>query len=816
MAAALLAGALSGVLLGPLVASAHAESGWTTYHHDAARSGVDPEAGSPVTPTLAWQSADLGAPIWSQPLILGSRAYVATLGDEVYALDARTGKVIWSKSVGTPVPVDESRCQPEVGIVGTPVIDTATKTLFAVADTWDPTAKEAHHVLVGLNLDTGERVLDTPADPPGANPGTLLQRPALNLDAGRVLFGFGGNPGDCGVYRGAVGAAAESGGPVSFWQYSPASPAYGGGAVWGTSGPAVDAEGHIYVSTGNPNFPKGEKVSSYDYSDSVVKLDASMSLVGNFEPATWLSDSNNDLDLGSAGPEPLPGGLLFQAGKNEMGYLIDESTMGTAAAAVYSAKVCNGAKAGEGSFGGDSFSAGTIYVPCADGVRALAYNQAARTFAALWHGPADATGPPIVSNGLVWVVSGKFLQGGGTTLYALDPTTGSTRYAETLPSPVADHFASPSAAGGRVFVATGSSVTAYQVAELDPPTVTTGPGSSITQSTATLTASVNPNGWNVDACEFQYGTTSAYGHSAPCAPSPGSGTGGVPVSAPIAGLAANATYHFRIIASNSAGTSPGADEALTTMPNSPSVLTEPASAVGSSSATLNATIDASGADIEDCHFDYGTTPSFGSHASCTPTPAVNPRPATVSAQLEGLAAGMTYYFRAAATNTGGTGDGAVLTLTTVPANEEPKTSTQKDSGEHGLLGFKEQLAPPAPSARLAGTLLTASTSGTLTAVITCSSGTTQCVGVVTIRTASAVFVRGRTKLLTLASGRFNVAAGGRAVIKMHLSAAARKLLARRRAFRARAIVSTRVPVGPDHITQTFVTIRTSRVRRGPR
>src|SRR5207244_9342112 len=46
-------------------------------------------------------------------------------------------------------------------------------------------------------------------------------------------------------------------------------------------------------------------------------------------------------------------------------------------------------------------------------------------------------------------------------LSGVDPSTGVPRYTETLPSPVADHFASPSAAGGRVFVATGSSVTAF-------------------------------------------------------------------------------------------------------------------------------------------------------------------------------------------------------------------------------------------------------------------------------------------------------------------------------------------------------------------
>src|SRR5271166_6521687 len=63
------------------------EPAWTTFHHDAERTGGDPGAASPLTPTLAWQSPGLGAPIWGQPLVLGSRVYVATVGDGVYALD---------------------------------------------------------------------------------------------------------------------------------------------------------------------------------------------------------------------------------------------------------------------------------------------------------------------------------------------------------------------------------------------------------------------------------------------------------------------------------------------------------------------------------------------------------------------------------------------------------------------------------------------------------------------------------------------------------------------------------------------------------
>jgi polyvinyl alcohol dehydrogenase (cytochrome) len=567
-------------MAGPLTKSAYGEPAWTTYHRDAARSGADPDGITPITPTLSWQSPDLGTPIWGQPLVLGSRVYVATVGNEIYALEASTGKVIWEKGAGTPVPSGEVTCgdiDPSVGIVGTPVIDVSTNTLYAVADTWSASTKEAHHVLQGYNLASGENVLSTQVDPPGADPKTLLQRPALNLDQGKVVFGFGGNAGDCGSYRGAVVAVPEAGGPPSFWQYPAAAPAYGGGAVWGTSGPAVDGEGHIYVSTGNPNFPKGQEVGTYDYSDSIVELSSSMSLIGNFAPESWLADSNHDRDLGSSGSELLPGGLLFQAGKNEMGYLVDEATMGSGAPAVYSQKVCKGKVEGEGegSFGGDAYAAGTIYIPCTDGVRALTYNQTARTFAPLWHGPSDATGPPIVSAGLVWVISGKFLSGGGTKLYGLDAATGVPRYTETLPSPVVDHFASPSAAGGRVFLATGSSVTAYQVAQLseppDPPSVVTEQASSVTQATATLNASVNPNRGALSECRFDYGPTSAYGSSVACAALPGSGESSVAVAAPLPSLSADTTYHFRIVATNSSGTSDGGDETLKTLSSPPGV-----------------------------------------------------------------------------------------------------------------------------------------------------------------------------------------------------------------------------------------------------
>jgi hypothetical protein len=96
------------------------------------------------------------------------------------------------------------------------------------------------------------------------------------------------------------------------------------------------------------------------------------------------------------------------------------------------------------------------------------------------------------------------------------------------------------------------------------PTVSTGQASSLSPTSATLTGTVNPNGKTVSDCHFDWGTTSAYGNSVPCASPPGSGASDVAVSAALSGLAPGTIYHFRVAASNPAGTNDGADKTFTT------------------------------------------------------------------------------------------------------------------------------------------------------------------------------------------------------------------------------------------------------------
>jgi hypothetical protein len=100
------------------------------------------------------------------------------------------------------------------------------------------------------------------------------------------------------------------------------------------------------------------------------------------------------------------------------------------------------------------------------------------------------------------------------------------------------------------------------------PTVATG-GFKVTQESGVLTGAVNPNGGAVTDCYFEYGNTTVYGSSVPCSGLPGSGTQVVEVSALVGGLFANATYHFRIVATNAGGTSYGADSVFSTPANPP-------------------------------------------------------------------------------------------------------------------------------------------------------------------------------------------------------------------------------------------------------
>ncbi|HEY2397479.1 MAG TPA: alkaline phosphatase family protein, partial [Solirubrobacteraceae bacterium] len=178
-----------------------------------------------------------------------------------------------------------------------------------------------------------------------------------------------------------------------------------------------------------------------------------------------------------------------------------------------------------------------------------------------------------------------------------------------------------------------------------PPVVETDSATAVKQTAATLNGSVDPSGSVVSDCRFEYGTSTSYGSSQPCSPAPGGGSTPVAESASLASLKANTTYHFRVRATNPAGTTPGADQSLTTLANSPTAETGAATSVKQTSATLNATVNPNGGEVTDCHFEYGASSAYGSSVPCATSPGSGSTPVAVSAQLSGLGAKSTYHFR---------------------------------------------------------------------------------------------------------------------------------------------------------------------------
>jgi hypothetical protein len=217
----------------------------------------------------------------------------------------------------------------------------------------------------------------------------------------------------------------------------------------------------------------------------------------------------------------------------------------------------------------------------------------------------------------------------------------------------------------------GSDRTLTTLSATGPPVVTTSPARFIASLSATLNGSVDPHGLTTTVY-FQYGTTTGYGFTT--ASQTKTGNTYQSVSANISGLAASSTYHFRIVATNSAGTRYGGDRTFTTLSGTgpPVVTTNPATFIASFSATLNGAVEPHGLSTT-VYFQYGTTTSYGST-----TPSQNKIGNTyqnVSANISGLTASRTYHFRIVATNSAGTTYGADRTFTTLSAAGPPVVTT---------------------------------------------------------------------------------------------------------------------------------------------
>jgi hypothetical protein len=228
------------------------------------------------------------------------------------------------------------------------------------------------------------------------------------------------------------------------------------------------------------------------------------------------------------------------------------------------------------------------------------------------------------------------------------------------------------------------------------PAATTGAASSISATGATLNGMVNDNGADT-AVSFDYGADTSYGTNV--AATTGAmvltGSGSTAAAKTLAGLACNSNYHFRVVGSNSAGTTNGSDAPFTTSActTGPGVTTNAATSVGQTGATLNASVSDVGANVSGIAFEYGTTTGYGTTraASTTSITASAGAPSSIAptAALTGLSCGTTYHFRIQATDANATNHGSDATFTTTACSSSGDSGGSTGtviSGGSGTLG----------------------------------------------------------------------------------------------------------------------------------
>jgi hypothetical protein len=268
-----------------------------------------------------------------------------TMNDSVYAYDAddRMGAPLWERHFAdpakgiTPVPAAElSRTvcgvyrdvSRQIGILSTPVIDPASKTIYLVARTKE--SDKYFQRFIAIDLLTGTDRTGSPVviSGGGFNPMTQNQRSALLLHEGVVYFGFSAHC-DEPPYRGWLyGYDAKTLQRVVTWSSTASADSQGG--IWmAGQGPAVAEDGYIYLTTGNGTVdPQGGPNRAH----SVLKLQrmgATLQVVDWFTPFNYELLNMQDRDLGSSGTLPIPGtSLVIQGGKEGVLYVLDRTNLG--------------------------------------------------------------------------------------------------------------------------------------------------------------------------------------------------------------------------------------------------------------------------------------------------------------------------------------------------------------------------------------------------------------------------------------------------------------------------------------------------------
>ncbi len=347
-------------------------AGVTTYHNDVSRDGANNQEYLLTTSNVASSTfgklfsctvdgAVYAQPLWVPSVNIGGGTHnvivVATMRDSVYVFDADTNlcsKPYWHQTLipagetfGNSGDLGSSDIFPDIGILGTPVIDPTTQTVYVVTKTKTSSTNYIQR-LHALSLTTGAEATSSPVTIAATSAGsceggstdtfnalTENQRPGLALSNGMVYISWASH-GDQGTYEGWIlgyQTANLAAVPSAFVD----DPNTCQGGIWMSGGaPAFDSAGNMYVISGNGGFngTSGSATLPTDFGDSYIKLSTpNMGVLDYFTPFNQSTLSTNDTDVGASGTSVLidgTGGGNFLVGGSKAGimYVISRDNMG--------------------------------------------------------------------------------------------------------------------------------------------------------------------------------------------------------------------------------------------------------------------------------------------------------------------------------------------------------------------------------------------------------------------------------------------------------------------------------------------------------